>query len=373
MTRAVFACVLLIVPTFAGAQSEDELLAEALLPLPDYLKAGATVEIRDDDGRQRMLQAGTSGLRCSPDGPGPGFLVSCIDESSGPVLREFRRHLAEGRTPREAMDAVTSAARAGTVSTATPGGMIWILSGETRNDLTPMVGALVPFATGESTGLPEEPTPNRAWLMCPGTPRAHIMIGPTPYGLSEEIGWQACAPTDAGGRSDAALIAEATSPLPEQMKAGATVVVTDAAGNRRVLRSGTNSLVCRPDGPAPGFQASCTDAGLLSSGDVPTALAEYGRLKAQGIPEEEILATITAGVRAGTLASMPPGAMHFILSGADRQSAEQLIVVRLPDATEESTGLPTEPSLDRAWLMFPGTHQAHMMIGSPPYGWSENK
>ena len=110
-----------------------------------------------------------------------------------------------------------------------------------------------------------------------------------------------------------------------------------------MLRQGTNSLVCSLDGPAPGFQASCSDASLRSSGDVPTALAEYGRLKAQGIPEEEILATITAGVRAGTLASMPPGAMHFILSGADKQSAEQLIVVRLPDATAESTGLATEP------------------------------
>ena len=72
-------------------------------------------------------------------------------------------------------------------------------------------------------------------------------------------------------------------------------------------------------------------------------------------------------------ASMPAGAMHFILSGADRASAEQLIVVRLPDATEESTGLSTQPSPDHAWLMFPGTHQAHMMIGAPPYGWAENK
>ena len=119
-------------------------------------------------------------------------------------------------------------------------------------------------------------------------------------------------------QSDEELIAEATLPLPEQMKAGATVVVTDDDGNRRVLRQGTNSLVCSPDGPAPGFQASCTDASLLSSDDVPTALAEYGRLKRQGHPEDEILATISAGVRAGTLASMPPGAMHFILSGADK-------------------------------------------------------
>ena len=148
MTRAVLACLLLFVPAQAGAQSDDELIAEALLPLPEYLKDGATVTIRDDAGRRRVIQEGTSGLRCSPDGPGLGFLVSCIDDSSGPVLQEFRRHLAQGRSPREAMDAVTAAARAGAVATATPGGMIWILSGESRNDLIPMVGALVPFATG---------------------------------------------------------------------------------------------------------------------------------------------------------------------------------------------------------------------------------
>ena len=146
MMRTIFACVLLIVPAIAGAQSDAELIAEALLPLPDYLKDGATVEIRDADGRPRVVQEGTSGLRCSPDGPGPGFLVVCIDDSSGPVLREYRRHLGQGRTPREAMDAVTAAARAGTVATATPGGMIWILSGASRSDLIPMVGALVPFA-----------------------------------------------------------------------------------------------------------------------------------------------------------------------------------------------------------------------------------
>ena len=37
----------------------------------------------------------------------------------------------------------------------------------------------VPFATGESTGLPTTPTPpGHAWLMDPGTHRAHIMITP---------------------------------------------------------------------------------------------------------------------------------------------------------------------------------------------------
>ena len=37
----------------------------------------------------------------------------------------------------------------------------------------------MPFATAESTGLPESPVePNHPWIMNPGTHRAHIMISP---------------------------------------------------------------------------------------------------------------------------------------------------------------------------------------------------
>ncbi len=37
----------------------------------------------------------------------------------------------------------------------------------------------IPFATTESTGLPDKPhAPGMPWLMDPGTHRAHIMVGP---------------------------------------------------------------------------------------------------------------------------------------------------------------------------------------------------
>ena len=102
-------------------------------------------------------------------------------------------------------------------------------------------------------------------------------------------------------------------------------------------------------------------------------MAEYGRLRDQGLPEDEILARVTAGVEAGTLTPIPAGAMSFILSGPDKENADLLIVIRTPGATAESTGLPTEPKDDEAWLMFPGEHQAHIMIGQPPYWWSPNE
>lgn len=177
------------------------------------------------------------------------------------------------------------------------------------------------------------------------------------------------APALAVAQSDADLITEATLPLPEQLRGGATVVV-EADGQRRVLRQGTNPFVCRPDGTEPvGFYVSCSDERMGRS----TAMAEYGRLRQQGLPEDEILAAVSAGVESGKLTPIPSGAMFFALSGPDKDHAELLIVIRTPDATAESTGLPTEPSDDQAWLMFPGTHQAHIMIGSPPYWWSPNE
>ncbi len=177
------------------------------------------------------------------------------------------------------------------------------------------------------------------------------------------------APALAVAQSDADLIAEATLPLPEQLRGGATVVVEED-GQRRVLRQGTNPFVCHPDGDEPaGFYVSCSDERMSRS----SAMAEYGRLRRQGLPEDEILAAVSAGVQSGELTPIPSGAMFFALSGPDRENTELLIVIRTPDATAESTGLPTEPSEDQAWLMFPGTHQAHIMIGSPPYWWTPNE
>ena len=34
----------------------------------------------------------------------------------------------------------------------------------------------IPFATGKSTGLSEQPSDTEPWIMFPGTPKAHIMI-----------------------------------------------------------------------------------------------------------------------------------------------------------------------------------------------------
>ena len=49
------------------------------------------------------------------------------------------------------------------------------------------------------------------------------------------------------------LIAEAVRPLPEDLRAEATVYHYDAAGDRVVLRQGSNQVECVPKNPETGF------------------------------------------------------------------------------------------------------------------------
>ena len=52
-----------------------------------------------------------------------------------------------------------------------------------------------------------------------------------------------------------ARIAQAVTPLPEDLRAGATVVTygDPSTGARQVLRQGTSTLECQPENPKDGF------------------------------------------------------------------------------------------------------------------------
>lgn len=195
MTGTAVACALLMASISSAAQSEADLadlIEEATLPLPAQLRDVAAVVVIDADGRRHVIREGRTALTCSPDDPAPGFFVSCINGSTGNVIAAYTDHLARGATVRDAWDAVDAAIAAGTLTTATPGTLIFIQSGPSRAASASLTVTLVPYATAASTGLPIEPTPDRAWLMCPGTARAHIMIGQQPYGIDPNAGWDRC-------------------------------------------------------------------------------------------------------------------------------------------------------------------------------------
>jgi hypothetical protein len=94
-----------------------------------------------------------------------------------------------------------------------------------------------------------------------------------------------------------ARIAEAVSPLPESLRADATVVTFDAKGNPKVLRQGRNGLTCGRLWPTPTepFGVSCHTAAELPQHGMMT------KLQASGKSHEEAAAEVAEAIESGKL------------------------------------------------------------------------
>jgi hypothetical protein len=157
-------------------------------------------------------------------------------------------------------------------------------------------------------------------------------------------------------------IAEAIRPLPEDLQAGATVVVYDEkTGARQVLRQGTNMMECQPKNPVDGF-TRCYHKQLSPRRDL------EAKLRAEGKKDEEVSAAVAAATKAGTLKAPTFGMMSYRLSD-DKGRIQKLWVMSVPGATPETIGVSTSSQREDAlmgkglpWLMLPGTPGAHVMI-----------
>jgi hypothetical protein len=160
-------------------------------------------------------------------------------------------------------------------------------------------------------------------------------------------------------------ITVAVLPLPEDLRANATVMGYRVADRLEVIREGTNGMRClalyvtRPD-----FHVACYHEGLEPF------MARGRALRAEGVRGTEIDSVRFREIRAGTL-SMPASASLYSLTGdksgfdpATRtvRGASQLTVLYVPNATSASIGISSRPTRDGPWLMNPGTLKAHVMI-----------
>ena len=158
-----------------------------------------------------------------------------------------------------------------------------------------------------------------------------------------------------------ARVAEALKPLPEDLKAGATVVAYDAAsGARQVLRQGTNQIECQPKA-ADGF-VRCYNKILAPRRDL------EAKLHAQKKSDADVAAAVAEGQKAGTIPRPQFGTMSYRYSD-DPKRIKLLWVMSVPNATPESLGVSTTSQRDAAlkgagqpWMMLPGTPGAHIMI-----------
>ena len=165
-------------------------------------------------------------------------------------------------------------------------------------------------------------------------------------------------------------IALAVQACPADQRADATVLGYDESGNLSPLREGNNHMVALADQPAQeGISVACYHKSLEPF------MARGRALREAGKDREEVFSTREEEAKAGTLPMPEVPATLYVLSGKEAQffpemdslaGANLRYVVYIPFATAESTGLSPQPSTPgEPWIMFPGTHAAHIMITPP--------
>ncbi len=167
----------------------DIQIKTATLPAPEEDKDGAMVYGYDRHGKLIILREGSNNLVCMADNPAKeGISVSCYSKKLEPFMARGRELNEQGLNFEEKMKIRGDEIKNGSLSMPEVPSMMYVFFGKEEN-YDPATGNLkdgkfryviyTPFATTESTGLPDKPhAPGMPWLMDPGTHRAHIMIGP---------------------------------------------------------------------------------------------------------------------------------------------------------------------------------------------------
>jgi hypothetical protein len=170
----------------------------------------------------------------------------------------------------------------------------------------------------------------------------------------------ALAPAMAQTMSKDDLIAQAVSAVPEELRAGATVVNYDAKGDPVVLRQGTNGVVCTPNQNKDNYSVNCYAQVLRAQHDL------QAKEKAEGKDPQTIAKDVQAASASGQLPKPPMGTTMYSLSGKTQATARGMWIVLVPGMTAEQTGLPTKPTAaGTPWLMRAGTPGAHIHMPQP--------
>lgn len=194
--KKVFLGLLLFMvwPTVAQETKIDILPPEiqiktAVLPVPEKERDAAMVYGYDGDGELVVLRKGTNNLVCIADNPSKkGINVACYSKKMEPFMARGRELSAKGLSGEEREKIREKEVAMGKLKMPKEPSMMYVYYGK-EEDYDTKTGELqnakfryviyTPFATTESTGLPDKPhAPGMPWLMDPGTHRAHIMVGP---------------------------------------------------------------------------------------------------------------------------------------------------------------------------------------------------
>ncbi|RFN58418.1 hypothetical protein [Marixanthomonas ophiurae] len=169
--------------------TDEALIATALMAAPKASRDSCKVIGYNMAGEFVTLKEGNNEFIVLADDPKKsGFSAACYHKDLEPFMARGRELKAEGKSAGEIFDIREKEAKAGTLDMGKQGSALHIYFGESERynpETSKVEGAqyryvvYMPFATAQSTGLPEKPiSSNHPWIMNPGTHRAHIMISP---------------------------------------------------------------------------------------------------------------------------------------------------------------------------------------------------
>ncbi len=170
--------------------TDEALIATALMAAPKESRSGCKVIGYNMAGEFVTLKEGDNEFICLADNPNQeGFSAACYHKDLEPFMARGRALKDEGKTGQEIFNIREEEMKSGQLNIKTGLTLHIYYGGKTVYDpeTSEVEGAqyryvvYMPWATSESTGLPEVPlSTNHPWIMNPGTHKAHIMFTPLP-------------------------------------------------------------------------------------------------------------------------------------------------------------------------------------------------
>ena len=154
-------------------------------------------------------------------------------------------------------------------------------------------------------------------------------------------------------------IEKALLAIPAQMRDATTVIKWKTDFTYDTLRKGTNRLACYERPIQPGdqpFSIECTSIGNLER------VAQSLKTEATYKDAKERRAAFEALEKAGKWTKPEFGSVFYNLTGASQAAAHSHATICVPGATMQTVGLPENGEKGGAWVMYPGTSAAHIML-----------
>lgn len=164
-----------------GQKPVEQQIVEAVRPLPEPERAGATVLGYRHGAELEVIRSGNNRYICLADPPGDtNFAVSCYQRELEPFMARGRSLRAEGKASSEVRDTRRAEIEANELpmpDRAVLISMFGRLADEmaSPDSVTGLHVIYLPYATAEQVGFPTTPGAG-PWLMDAGQHRAHVMF-----------------------------------------------------------------------------------------------------------------------------------------------------------------------------------------------------